>query len=331
MLNVFQADAFSTTSLTAAINEAPHVPSRLGELGLFDAEGITTTSVTVEKDGNTVGLVSAQPRGSDPEVVSSDKRRMVPFSAVHLPQRSSIMADEVQNVRAFGSEDSEQAMQTLVNGRVAKMRRYLDATLEWQRVGAVRGKILDADGTTELLDIHDRFDLSQVSVNMALDTATTDMKGKCLTVLEHIEDELGALPFANVRVLCGKTFWAKLIAHSKVKDTYDNSRDAAWLRQDPRDQLSFGGMVFERYRGKVGSQAYIPDGEAYAMPEGVPDLFIARFAPADYNEAVNTIGLPYYAKSEPMRFDKGMELEAQSNPIMLCTRPRAVIKLTEKA
>jgi hypothetical protein len=29
-----------------------------------------------------------------------------------------------------------------------------------------------------------------------------------------------------------------------------------------------------------------------------------------------------------MRFGKGVDLEAQSNPLNLCTRPRAVIKLT---
>ena len=50
--------------------------------------------------------------------------------------------------------------------------------------------------------------------------------------------------------------------------------------------------------------------------------------PANYMETVNTIGLPYYAKQEPMDFDKGIEVETQSNPIHLCTRPAAICKLT---
>jgi len=65
------------------------------------------------------------------------------------------------------------------------------------------------------------------------------------------------------------------------------------------------------------------------VPEGVANLFITRFSPADYVEAANTIGLPYYAKQELMRMGKGVELEAQSNPITICTRPTAVIKLTQ--
>ena len=70
------------------------------------------------------------------------------------------------------------------------------------------------------------------------------------------------------------------------------------------------------------------DDEAYAVPKGVPERFITRFAPADYMEAVNTNGLPYYAKQEAGKFGKAVELEAQSNPLHLCTRPRAVIKLS---
>jgi hypothetical protein len=45
-------------------------------------------------------------------------------------------------------------------------------------------------------------------------------------------------------------------------------------------------------------------------------------------ETANTQGLPYYSKLEPLPFNKGMAGEAQSNPLHLCTRPRAQILLT---
>jgi hypothetical protein len=64
------------------------------------------------------------------------------------------------------------------------------------------------------------------------------------------------------------------------------------------------------------------------VPSGVSDLFVTNYAPADYMETVNTNGLPYYAKQEVMRMDKGVEIESQSNPISICTRPRSIIKLT---
>jgi len=61
--------------------------------------------------------------------------------------------------------------------------------------------------------------------------------------------------------------------------------------------------------------------------QGVPDLYISSFAPADYMETVNTQGIPYYSKIEPLAFNKGVAGEAQSNPLHLCTRPLAQILL----
>ena len=73
---------------------------------------------------------------------------------------------------------------------------------------------------------------------------------------------------------------------------------------------------------------FIGDDDAYAVATGVSGLFIGRFAPADYNETVNTTGLPYYAKMEELPFGKGYAIETQSNPIFLPTQPKAIFKLS---
>lgn len=327
-LDVFEQDAFSVQSLSAAINEQPYVPGRIGMLGLFDESGITTTSMMIEKDGATLKLVSASERGAPGQTTNSDKRKMVSFPSVHLQENASILADEIQNVRAFGSESDLQTVETIVNQRLAKMRRQLDATLEYHRVGAIKGKVLDADGSTELLDLFTAFGLTQQTVAMALGTASTKVRTKVLQALKKMEDKLGSVPMSGVRVFCGATFWEEFIEHDAVKAAYDRWMDGDFLRQDPRAAFPFAGATWERYRGKVGSVAYVGDDEAYMVPEGVPDMFITNFSPADYMEAANTVGLPYYAKQELMRMGKGVDLEAQSNPVTICTRPDAVIKLT---
>lgn len=105
------------------------------------------------------------------------------------------------------------------------------------------------------------------------------------------------------------------------------------LRQDVPDVFQFGGATWERY--KTGAKAtanfgapYIAAAEARVVVKGVPDLFITRFAPADYEETVNTIGLPFYMKQEPKRFGKGRDIEVQMNAINLCTKPKTLRKLT---
>ncbi|WP_213766755.1 major capsid protein [Caballeronia sp. dw_19] len=325
---LFNDDAFSLSSLSAAINEALFVPGRLAALGLFEEQGITTTTVQIEREGDSLSLVPAGVRGTSGKVVVGDRRSLIPFNTVHLPQRASIGADEIQNLRAFGSETELEAIQTVVNRRLTKMRRQLDATHEFHRIGAIKGQILDADGKSVIADLLRVFDIEQTVIDFELDVANTEIRVKCAAVLDAIEDALGNIAFTGVRVLCGRNFWNLLIVLKTVKETYLNSTLAAQLRGDARDAFDFGGCTFERYRGRVSGVGYIADNEAYAVPEGVPELFISRFAPADYLEAVNTTGLPYYAKQQLMDFDKGVDIEAQSNPIHLCTRPKAVIKLT---
>ncbi|MDF5983200.1 major capsid protein [Pseudomonas aeruginosa] len=91
-----------------------------------------------------------------------------------------------------------------------------------------------------------------------------------------------------------------------MRGTYLNTLQAAQLRGDRRQSFEFGGVVWERYRGKHDGEPFVDDGSAQLVPEGVPDLFISAFAPADRMEVVNTEGVPYYAKLERLPFDKGV-------------------------
>jgi hypothetical protein len=327
-LDIFTQDAFSLTSLTKAINEAPFLPSRLSELGLFQESGVPTTTIFVEKLGMALSLVEAGERGSPAKSVGADRRNAIPFKLIHLPQRATILADEVQNVRAFGSQSDVELVTDVVTRRLTKMRRNLDATIEYQRMGALKGQILDADGSTVLEDLFDRFGLSQNTFDMALSDATKNTRAKCLQVKRSVELELGMYTYTGLRALCSPSFFDALVSKDDVQKAYTYFQGNEMLRNDPRGGFLFGDIVWENYRGKVGAIDFIPDGTALLIPEGVTDLFITNYGPADYADTVNTIGLPYYARQQLMDFNKGVEIEAQSNPISLCTRPRTVVKLT---
>lgn len=326
--DIFNDDAFSLQSLTAAIMETPYIPGRLGQLGVFMSEGINTTMLSIEKDKNTLALVPAADRGAPGLVVDGDKRELIPFETLHLPESSTIMADEIAGVRAFGSETEVQSMQAVVARRQAKHRRQMDATMEHLMIGAVKGQLLDADGSKVLLNIFTRFGLAQTTHSLVLGTSTTKVRGKVMELTDKIEDKLGGVPFSGIRILCGRNYFKSLIDHDEVSPAWERWNAGEMLRNDPRGGFEFGGAVFEQYRGQVGANKFVGDDEAYAIPMGVPELFITRFAPANYMETVGTNGLPYYSKIEPLRMNKGVEIESQSNPIMLCTRPDAVVKLT---
>jgi len=328
-LDIFNDNAFTVQSLTDAINDTPYKPGRIGQLGYFDEKGISTTSISIERKGLSLNLVPSSQRGAPGNVVNGDKRTMVAFPSVHLQDNATIMADEVQNVRAFGEESETQLVQSIVNERLEKMRNRMDVTLEFQRIGAIKGQVLDADGSTVLMDMFNTFGLTQQTQVMSLATASTKLKTKILSAMKKVENVLGGLAPSGYRVLAGESFWEEFMSHDNVEKSYDRWLEGEFLRQDPRNAFSFGGVKWERYVGKVDGIDFVGVDDAYLVPEGVMDMFLTKFAPADYMETVNTLGRPYYSKQEILRMNKGVELESQSNPITICTRPDAIIKLTK--
>ncbi|WP_017517046.1 major capsid protein [Pseudomonas nitroreducens] len=324
---VFDDEAFSVANLTHAINDIPYVPGRIAKLGLFVEEGVTTTTVQIEKDGDTLVLVPSAERGSSGLVVNGSKRDLIPFNTVHLPQRWTILADEVQGIRAFGSQTELQAVEAVVNARLEKCRRQLDATHEYQRMGALNGLVLDADGSRVLCNIFNRFGVQQIEVSLGLADANADVRENVTAALDQQEDVLGALTPNSVLGIAGRQFWGKFIKHKSVRETYLNSQQAAALRGDARESFEFGGVTWERYRGKINGIPFIAEDEALLIPLGVPELCATAFAPADYMETANTQGLPYYGRQERLPFGKGIAGEVQSNPLHIVTRPRSILRL----
>ncbi len=166
------------------------------------------------------------------------------------------------------------------------------------------------------------FDLDNAS------PAAGAVKKKCHDIRRKVEDELGAQPYDHVHAICGADFFDDLITHPEVTTAYDRYLDGAFLRQgQARGSFEYSGIVFEEYRGRVGTVDFTDASKAYLFPVGVPGLFRQYNAPADFVETANTIGLPRYAKQAvDQQFARWVMLHVQSNPLPICTRPRVLIK-----
>lgn len=333
-LDIFNNDAFRVSQLTQTIVDIPQVPTQLGDEGLFTEYGISTPTMMIERKGKSLSLVPTAPRGAPGEPVALGGRKLIPVAGVHLPQTGSVLADEVYGVREFGSETAVMQVQALVREKLTVMKEKLDLTLEHMRVGALKGQVLDADGATVLWDMYDIFGFTQDIhyFDIAAGNSSVDLKVKCQLLKRAIKEKLGGRSMSRVRVKCSEGWFDKFTGHNNMKAAWGKWQDGAYLRQDQSEaDFEFAGVVFQIYSGGTSAGDFIPDGEAYAYPEGVPRMFQTAYCPADYMETVNTIGSPYYAKQERMKFDRGVELESQSNPIMLNTLPEAVIKLVTAA
>ena len=63
ILDIFNQDAFSASSLTGTITIVPNSYGRINALGLFRPEPIPTTNVTVIIEDGVLNLLPTRPRG----------------------------------------------------------------------------------------------------------------------------------------------------------------------------------------------------------------------------------------------------------------------------
>ena len=334
MNNPFSNPAFSMAALTAAINILPNRYGRLEELNLMPPKPVRQRQIIVEEMNGVLNLLPTLPPGSPGTVGVRGKRKLRSFVVPHIPHDDVVLPEEVQGLRAFGSETETESIANVVARHLETMRNKHAITLEHLRMGALKGVILDADGS-ELVDLFDAFEIDQTVVEFPFSNEKGDVKGACIATAAAIEEGLSGEFSTGIHVLCSQEFFAALIAHPTVKTAYANWQNGAILINDVRKGFTYGGITFEEYRGKavarigenVVVRRFIEAGEAHAFPTGTIDTFGTYFAPADFNETVNTLGLSLYAKQEPRKFDRGTDLHTQSNPLPMCHRPGVLVKL----
>lgn len=331
-LDIFNDDAFGVSTLSQTITDIPDVPTMLGDLGIFREYGISTTVLMIERQGSSIKLLPTAPRGGVREPVALGPRKLLPLMAVHIPATWSVLADEVQGIRAFGSETEVDQISKLVTRKLGVVRASMDLTHEYQRVGALKGIVLDADGS-ELLDIYDAFGMTQTTLywNM-VNAASGDPMASSIALKAAMKTKLGGRSFSKIRVICSLSFFMKFVGSDKMKKAWELWQNGQFLRTDPTtSDFEFADIRYTIYSGGTSAGDFIEADAAYAYPEGVVGMFQSAFAPADYVETVNTEGLPFYAKQEPMQFGKGIVGEAQSNPLHFNSLPECVFKLSAAA
>jgi hypothetical protein len=331
-MDVFKQDAFSATSLTAFVDKMGYTPQFLFTMqGLFVPTPIRTTAVFIEERSNDAALIQTTPRGAPPPQKGGDLRTVRAFSTRRVAQKSRITADELQNIRAPGSETELKSLEQEVRRRQAKMQGDVDLTMENLCLGAVQGLVADADGST----IYDwAAEFSQAipgEVDFDLDNASPAagvLRKRCTAAVRSITRSLKGLGGNGVRVmaLCGDDFWDNLIAHQEVRQTYLNYAAAATLR-DPVawEVFNFGGITWTNYRGTDdGTTVAVGAAKAKFFPVNA-GIFQMAYAPAETFDFVNTLGQPRYSwiVTDKDR-NAWADVEMYSYPLPVCTMPSAL-------
>lgn len=346
-MDVFNADAFNTVSLTRALERVPYQPALLGQLNIFEPVPSRTETVAVEKRDGKFALINTSNRGAPLEERETEKRDIRDFRTRRIAKGDTITASEIQNIRAFGEETELMQVQAEVARRFSGptgILRDIELTKENMRLGAVQGIVLDADGSV-LDNWYNNWGVAQPGeIDFALGTPTTNVRGKCMEVRRAMRKAARGSwidGVTEVHALCGDAFFDGLIDHDHVRQTYLNWEAAADLRQAlDYEAFRFGNIFFHNYRGtddydktatKGTALVGVDPDKAKFFPVNAPGVFQAAYSPAEFFDFVNTPGQELYGMIvRDKDRNAWVRPEAYAYPLFMCTNP-AMLQRAKRA
>ena len=248
----------------------------------------------------------------------------------------TLAPEDLQDVRAFGSTEPISVAE-VYNDKMQQLKDNMTATMEFHRLGAIKGVVLDADGTTVLHDIFKTFGVTKKTLPILFPKTAADdanpIQTSILNAKRHVEAAMGGTPFSHIECIIGSDAYDMLTSHVLVRKYFEDwlARKQDYGNNDYRKRgFTYGGLTFVERSDVVGGQTMVAAKKGHVYPVG-PGIFKQYHAPADWMETVNTIGLEYYARMDKKEKSRGIDIEVQTNPLTLCTYPEALVELDFKA
>ncbi len=330
-MDVFKQDAFSAISLTEAVRKSQTIPGLIGSLGIFTPKPVRTRTVAVEVKGNTLNIVQTSEPGAPRTRRANNKADIRDLRVRRIEESSTITAEQLQGIRAFGSETELKTLQSEVAERQQDCIDDLSATVERLRLSCINGILVDADDTT-IYDYYSTFGISQpaeIDFNWAARTKCKQFVAS--NVKRPILRALGgkAVPGMRILALCGDDFYDDLQENGEYRDTFKNTEKASTLLEDSVfEAVDAWGVTWLNYRGTDdNSKVAIGVDKVKFLPIGVRGLFQEAFAPAPTLSLVSTMGQEWYSRIVLDKDrDEWADIEIESHRLPICARPDALLQ-----
>lgn len=331
ILDIFNNDAFSMTSMLDTVDSMEFKPSLLGDMGIFQSNPIRTESIAIESRDGGLSLISTSQRGAPLEQAKNTKRKIRDFRTDRIAKGDRIMASELAFLRGHGETEQVVMLQSEIARRLSGEMGILDDidyTMEHMRLGAIQGKVLDADGSTVIYDWFSEFGITQAA-EIAFDFANQtdgDLRQKCTQLARAMKRASGGTWTSSTRIhaLCGDAFWDDLVKLNEVRTKYLNRADSNYVQNGGAfESLEYGGITWENYQGSDdNSEVAIPTDEVKFFPVNGRGAFLEVFSPGEKFEHIGEMGKIVYPEIvRDLKRDTYVDLEAYTYPLHVCTRP----------
>lgn len=346
-LDIFRNDAFSVTSLQRTVDNMPFIPTMLGDMGIFTPKPIMTRQVLLyEKDGN-IRLIPITEIGSPDVQQARDQGRLRALETVRLAKMDTVRAGELVNVADMALPETvrlRNAIQ-LVTQRTQILKNDMNATKELHRLGAIQGKLLDADGTTVVYDYFAQYGISApatININFST-TAEVDLMMffqdnvyRPMTLSLQNRASVGGF---RITALVGDTFWSRLMRHPGFRQIYVNQQIAVavaraanpLVQPNAWETVDFAGVTWVNYRGSTAGDIAVPTNDAIFFPIGATDVFEVYFSPGETLLDVGKPGKPECLYIQPDVRDQmpsHVDFFLRSYCLYACIFPKCLIRMT---
>lgn len=338
ILDIFNDDAFTLASMSAAIDKVEYVPDTILSSGVFTPNPIRTEAVAVEKRDGTIRVVPFSNRGQErPTVDKTSLRKLVNITTPRISQTQTIRASELNFLREFGTEDQIIEVQKEIarrqfgpNGMVAD----IEFSLERMALGALNGKILDENGDV-LYDFYSLLDETETA-DITLDlSAGNGALRKEITqkILRPMRSMAQGAKFQYMMALCGKTAFDELNDNPEYYQSYITQQNGQAARDSYFEKpVNFAGVVWMEYQGTDDGSYKVADNEVKFVPWGNNNIYEHVMSPAESFADIGSLGQRLYSRVVPdLKRQEFVELDVETYSLMLNKRPDLKIKATVSA
>ncbi len=328
--DIFSQNAWGAIEVQEEIIEkVDFKPQLLGSLGLFNPIYSRSRTIGIADKDGVMTLIPTSSNGAPPEELIPRGARLRTMEAVRLAKGSTIYAIELAGVLALPFAEQTVEAADEVTSRTSQIKDDLELTWEHMRFGAVQGKVLDADGSTVLIDWYKFWGIDEpAEINFALNVDTTDVRKKCRDLKRTMQRKAKGIwtPSVKVGALVGDEFFDLLVNHPQIKESKLGTERAASLENiEGFSTIEIEGIVFINYQGtNDGTTIAIGSQKARFFPIGARNAFQVGWAPAsEFKPYLNKRGQEFYGLvlEDKSGRDEWDRVELYSYPLFICTRP----------
>lgn len=338
-LDIFNRPEFAPATQTAIVQEIPYRDQFLGSLGLFGTpDRLTSEVIGFSRTQKQIGLITTTPRGAPPAIRDEARNvQRVYLGTPRLAVRQIIQASAIQSAIQFGTQRGGgdailESVQDVITRANVGMRQDMEDTWELHRLGALFGKLMDADGVTVLADFFQTFGYAEPAViDFELDDVTKDPYDKTTIVHRYFDDngDNVVLPGTQVLALCGHGFYDKLRRHPKVLETfkYIVNGGEAMQRNEIRRSFDWADIRWYDWKQTRNSPLAVGENEVRFVLRNANGMFGVAFAPGESLDTVNQPGQDVYSiivRDTERNF--WVQPELYSYPLHYCRRPDLLLR-----